>query len=131
MKKICFTLAILIGCLTLASAQTGTIKLVSKKVEGPAEVAPGIVIQAGDVIELHEGRAPEGFRHVYYLTSSGPVPLGYGANYEKLEVSEVRYNAKHEEYFVLAKYHTITYVVEVDKGLKSGEIKDIYKSNQP
>jgi hypothetical protein len=124
MKKLLLPILILLLAGSV-NAQTGMIKMVSKKIEGPAEVAPGIAIKAGDVIELHEGRAPEGFRHVYMLMSTGPVPLGYGANYELLEVSEVRYNAKHNEYFVLVKYNTATYIVEVDKGLKSGEIKQV------
>ena len=109
----------------IAYAQGTMFKMVGKIYEGPAEVLPGIFVEAGDQIELHEGLAPEGFRHIYTAIGGKVTPLGYGANYDIIEVKEIRYNKKYEEYFVLSKISGSFYVVEIDKGLKSGEIKRI------
>lgn len=125
MKKTIIILLAFIGFVTVAFGQTGTIKMVSKKVDGPVEIMPGMTIEAGDQIELHEGLAPEGFRHIYSINSRGMVPLGYGANYEYLNIHEIRLNKKYEEYYVLVKYNSFLYIAEIDKGLKSGEIKQI------
>jgi hypothetical protein len=127
MKKITLLLFFLIASLSMASAQNW-IKLAGKLHEGPAEVAPGIMLQAGDQIELHEGLAPEGFRHIYGGIGMTPVPLGYGANYETLTIAEIRYNKKQDMYFATVEYSKVTYLVEVDKGLKSGEIKRVIKA---
>lgn len=125
MKKIALVFCLFISCSAVAIAQTGTIKMVSKKIEGPVEIAPGLILQSGDQLELHEGLAPDGFRHIYGIVGQKPTPLGYGANYETLVVDEIRHNKKYEQYYVLVKYNTLLFIAEVDKGLKSGEIKRI------
>lgn len=125
MKKIAVIMLVLLGSISLASAQTGTIKLVSKKVAGPVEISPGVILNEGDQLELNEGLSADGYRHVYMVLNGQKRALDHSANYETVTVKEIWKAKKYDEYFVIVNWHTSTYIAEVDKGLRSGEIIQI------
>lgn len=130
MKKTIVLTAILLLSLVEVSPAQAILKMVGKKVEGPITLKSGEEIHVGDQLELFEGRGDEKFLYIMTSIAGAPANLGYGWNYETIEITEIRYNEKQDDYILFSKLGGKLYMIDVEKGLKSGEIKQIIpKSN--
>ena len=126
MKQISlFVCFLLLSVGVMAQGQT-FIKTAGKPVTGMISTEDGNLIQAGSVLELDRGTAAEGnFQFIYTVLGMKLYPLGAGAAYDKVTVTEVRHQQKTGLYFAIVEIAKSSYLVEIDKAVRSGEIKSI------
>lgn len=123
MKRSITLFAAFILCIGFASAQA--FAKMGAPVSEMISTKGGILVQAGSVLSLGEGTAPDGFKFIYTSLGGKPTPLGYGANNEVLEVDQIRYVKKQDAYLILSKVSGKYYLVDLDKAIGSGEVKEV------